>query len=102
MQIDNIGDQEIKRGPEIFKILNGFENVDRNTFFSIKKDRSRGHEVALVKDQCRLDVKKHSFSQRTINEWNRLPVDADCVAANSVNMFKNKINKYLRRRGTPK
>ena len=80
---------------EVFKILNGFENVDRNTFFSIKKDsRTRGHEVALVKDQCRLDVRKYSFSQRTINEWNRLP--ADCVGANSVNLFKNKIDKYLR------
>ena len=47
MQIDNTGDQEIKMGS--FKILNGFENVDRNTFFSIKKNsRTRGHEVALV------------------------------------------------------
>jgi hypothetical protein len=83
---------------EVFKILNGFENVDRNTFLSIKKDsRTRGHEVALVKDQCRLDVRKYSFSQRTINEWNRLP--ADCVGANSVNLFKNKIDKYLRRAG---
>ena len=61
MQIDNIGDQEIKRGQiEVLKILNGFENVDRNTFFSIKKDsRTRGHEVALVKDQCRLDIHFH-------------------------------------------
>ena len=31
---------------EVFNILNGFENVDRNTFFSIKKDnRTRRHEV---------------------------------------------------------
>ena len=44
-------------------------------FLSIKKDsRTRGHEVALVKDQCRLDVRKYSFSQRTINEWNLLIV----------------------------
>jgi len=83
---------------EVFKILNGFENVDRNTFLSIKKDsRTRGHEVALVKNQCRLDVRKYSFSQRTINEWNRL--HADCVGANSVNLFKNKIDKYLRMAG---
>ena len=71
---------------DVFKILNGFENVDRNTFCSIKKDsRTRGHEVALVKDQCRLDVRKYSFSQRTINEWNRLL--ADCLGAKSVNLF---------------
>ena len=34
MQIDYLGDKENKRGSDsIFKILNGFENVDRNTFF---------------------------------------------------------------------
>ena len=54
---------------EVFKILNGYENIDRNIFFSFKKDnRTRGHEVTLVKDQCRLDIRKYSFSQRTINE----------------------------------
>ena len=30
-------------------------------------------------------------------EWNRL--SADCVGANSVNMFKNKTDIYLRRAG---
>ena len=64
-------------------------------FFSLKKDsRTRGHEVNLVKDQCRLDIRKHSFSQRTINEWNKL--SKDCVTASSVNMFKNKVDTYLR------
>ena len=83
---------------EVFKILNGYENIDRNIFFSLKKDsRTRGHEVKLVKDQCRLDIRKHSFSQRTINEWNKL--STDCVTASSVNMFKNKIDTYLRRAG---
>ena len=73
-------------------------NIDRNVFFSLKKDsRTRGHEVKLVKDQCRLDIRKHSFSQRTINEWNKL--STDCVTARSVNMFKNKVDTYLRRAG---
>ena len=83
---------------EVFKILNGYENIDRNMFFSLKKDsRTRGHEVKLVKDQCRLDIRKHSFSQRTINEWNKL--STDCVTASSVNMFKNKVDTYIRRAG---
>ena len=31
---------------EVFKILNGYENIDRNMFFSLKKDgRTREHEV---------------------------------------------------------
>ena len=83
---------------EVFKILNGYENIDRNMFFLPKKDsRTRGHEVKLVKDQCRLDIRKHSFSQRTINEWNKL--STDCVTASSVNMFKNRVDTYLRRAG---
>ena len=53
-------------------------------FFSLKKDnRIRGHEVTLVKDQCRMDIRKYSFSQRTINEMNKL--STDCVTASSVN-----------------
>ena len=70
----------------------------RNMFFSLKKDRrTRGHEVQLVKDQFRLDIRKYSFSQRKINGWNKLPTD--CVTASSVNMFKNKVDTYLRRAG---
>ena len=61
-------------------------------FFSLKKDNSiRGHEVTLVKDQCRLDIRKYSFSQRTINEWNKLSTDC------SMNMFKNKVDTFFRR-----
>ena len=76
---------------EFFEILNAYEYIDRNISFSLKKDnRTGGHEVTLVKDQCRLGIRKYSFSQRTINEWNKL--SADCVTASSMNMFKNKID----------
>ena len=65
---------------------------------SLKKDsRTRGHKLKLVKDQCRLDIRKYSLSQRTINEWNKL--STDCANAGSVNMFINKIDKYFRREG---
>ena len=78
---------------EVFKILNGYENIDSNIFFEI----TRGHNFTLVKKQSRLDVRKFSFSQMTINVWNKL--STDCVHANSVNMFKNKIDKYLVKAG---
>ena len=52
---------------EVFKIVNGYENVDRNMFFKLKEgSRTRGHKAALVKKQCRLDMRKYSFSQRVI------------------------------------
>ena len=79
----------------MFKILNGYENIDSNIFFEIKESKiTRGHNYTLVKKQSRLDVKKYSFSQRTINVWNKLSTDAS-----SVNMFKNKIDKYLAKAG---
>ena len=68
-------------------------------FFLVKEERrTRGHGITLSKKQCRLDTRiTRHFSQRTVNEWNRL--SADCVGASNVNMFKNKIDIYLRRAG---
>ena len=58
---------------------------------------TRWHNYTLVKIQSRLDVRKYSFSQRTINVWNKL--STDCVHVGSVFMFKNKIDKYLVKTG---
>ena len=67
----------------MFKISNGYENIDSNIFFEIKESRiTRGHNYALVKKQSRLDVRKYSFSQRTINVWNNL--STDCVGCRLV------------------
>ena len=56
--------------------MNGFEDVDRNMFFELKEgSRTRGYKAALVKEQCKLDMRKYCFSQRVINEWNKLPND---------------------------
>ena len=53
--------------------------------------------MTLVMDQCRLDIRKYSFSQRKNNLWNKL--STDYVTASSVNMLKNKVDTYLRRAG---
>ena len=73
----------------MFKILNGYENIDYNIFFlEIKESKiTRGHNYTLVKKQSRLDVRKYSFSQRTINVWNNL--STNCVHASSVNLLLN-------------
>ena len=52
------------RGDQIavFKIVNGYEDVDRNMFFKLKEgSRTRGHKAALVKEQCRLDMRKNKL-----------------------------------------
>ena len=79
---------------EVFKIVNCYEDVDRSMFFKLKEgSRTRGHKAGLVKEQCSLAMRKYSFSQRVINDWNKLP--NDCGNASSVIMFKNRIDIYL-------
>ena len=67
-------------------------------FLEIKESKiARGHNFTLVKKKSRLDVRKFPFSQRTINVWNKL--QAECVQASSVNMCKNRIDKYIAEAG---
>ena len=84
----------------MFKILNGYENIDSNIFLEIKESKiTKGHNYKLVKKQSRLDVRKYSFSQRTINVWHNLSTDCVHASNTSVNMSKNKIDKYLVKAG---
>ena len=99
MWSNNTGDAKIEGDQiDVFKLLNGHGNIDHNTFVKIKTGKiTRGHDFALVKVQSRLDFRKYSFSQRTVNEWNKLW--ANCEHSSSVNMFKNIIYNYLVRAG---
>ena len=64
-------------------------------FFEIKESQiTRGHNFTLAKKQSILDIRKFSFSQRTIDVWNKL--SAECVV---LIMFKNRIDKYLVKAG---
>ena len=79
---------------EVFKIMHGYEELNKDMFFRIKNDSiTRGHSIALVKSHSRLDIRKYTFSQRVVNGWNKLP--EECINATSVNMFKNKIDQYF-------
>ena len=45
---------------EVFKILNGYGNINTKIIFYPTKDsRNRGHEVKLVKDPCRLNIRNY-------------------------------------------
>ena len=79
----------------MFNILNGYENIDTIIFLIKVSKITRGHNFTLVKKQSGLDDIKFSFSQRTINVWNKL--SAEC--ASSVNVFNNRIDKYLVKAG---
>ena len=64
MWTDNTRNARRVRGNqiEVFKISNGYENIDSNNFFGIKECKiTRGHNFTLVKKQSRLDVRKFFF-----------------------------------------
>ena len=67
-------------------------------FFRKKNDsRTRGHSLASVKCHSRLDIRKYTFSEGVVHDWNKLP--EECINATSVNMFKNIIDQdFLKKR----
>ena len=73
--------------------MKGFDKIDYRDFFEISMgDKTRGHNLKLVKKRCNGEQQKHFFSQRVVNSWNGLPqavVDAD-----SINCFKNRLDKF--------
>ena len=80
---------------EVFKILKGISKLDSASWFQLANNsRTRGHKLKLIKKRSRLDIRKHFFSQRVVNDWNSLPEIV--VEAESVNSFKNKYDKFVR------
>ena len=53
--------------------------------------------MKLSKQRTSLDARKYSFSQRVVQEWNKL--SQDVVEATSVNQFKNRLDKFWQRYG---
>ena len=54
--------------------------------------RTRGHRFKLVKSRARLDITKYFFNNRVVDCWNKLPEHV--IEATSVNMFKNRLDKF--------
>jgi ribonuclease P/MRP protein subunit RPP40 len=78
---------------EVFKIMKGFKNVNKDKFFTMDTGCTRGHELKLFKPSCHLDCRKYAFSNRIINMWNSLL--SNIIACNTVDNFKHKIDIYL-------
>ena len=55
------------------KNINGLVAIDCSEFFSITDcDSTRGHNLKLYIQNCRLDVRKFSFARRVCPVWNTL------------------------------
>ena len=79
---------------ETYKIMTGQEGVDKENFFRHPfRTSGRGHNLKLYKGKCKLDIRKFFFSNRVVDEWNKLPQDV--VASKNVNEFKARIDKHF-------
>jgi hypothetical protein len=74
---------------QVFKILNGFVDVDKAKFFDLSTNSTRGHTQKLFLPRCSLNVSKFSFKFRVVEPWNYLPDSV--VTAPSVAVFKSRL-----------
>ena len=78
---------------EVYKIMNGISDVDKEKFFTISNyTATRGHSIKFAKRRHRLKVRSNSFSIRVIDSWNSLP--ESIIMAPSLNCFKSRLNSH--------
>jgi len=92
LELDSLHVRRIKQDLIMcYKIINGLVAIDCSEFFSfIDCDWTRGHNLKLYIQICRLDVRKFSFARRVCAVWNALSY-YDIVNASSVISFKRKL-----------
>lgn len=75
-----------------YKIVYHLVEVDSTEFFCFHSDnRTRGHNLRLVKPSCVLDVRKYCFNFRVVDLWNNLP--QNIVNLSTLNSFKSALNQ---------
>ena len=83
----------------MYKIIYGFIDVESTDFFEFSTDnRTRGHNLKIVKPVCNNNARAFSFACRRINCWNSLA--EHIVNSKSIAVFKHCIdyvnfNNYL-------
>ena len=77
---------------EVFKITHRLSSLSLDTFFVLDTDsRTSGHLWKLKKQRMNTDLRRHFFSERIINWWNKLNRETVCVS--TVNNFRNRLQR---------
>lgn len=78
---------------EVYKMLHGFyDSVNCPNLQLQTTSITRGHNFKLFKQPANKNLCLHFFSLRIVDIWNSLPHHV--VNAQSINMFKNSLDKY--------
>lgn len=88
---------------QVYKIVRGKENVECNTWFEkydedTQRTKGSAHPLNLRRGQARLEVRRHFFSQRVVENWNNTP--ANMKEARTVKQFKRLYGAYRKQVAT--
>ena len=78
---------------EVFKVVSGKYDLSVSIQIPINDISStRGNKYKLIKDCCRLDIRKYSFASRIVNIQNSLPNQV--VDVSSIDLFKARLDNF--------
>ena len=84
---------------QVYKIVHGKDNVKRETWFEMvgsnpaRTTRHTQDELNIRKKFPRLEIRKHFFSNRIVDEWNSLP--SEVKLSKNVAVFKKQIGQLI-------
>ena len=78
---------------QTYRIMNQIDKINPDSMFqkAFLYTRTRGHQQKFAKARPRLDVRKHFYSQRAVEPWNKLPESATQVP--TLLCFKKELTK---------
>ena len=76
---------------QIYKAIHNLDELKWDNMFSLSTGGLRGHNLKFIKMKCRNNIRFNTFSQRSVNLWNKLI--GETVNAKSLNVFKSLLNK---------
>ena len=83
---------------QVFKIVNGFDKVDSNNWFTFvdqreRNTRSTADSLNLIQPGAKTEVRKQFFSCRVVKQWNSIPYDIK--RARNPDQFKLLYDKWM-------
>ena len=77
----------------VYQLLHDGMSIDSEKLLQLSTNRTTiGQDLKLCKPRARTAARKHSFSNRVVNDWNALP--ADVVYAATVSQFKARLDSH--------
>lgn len=77
---------------EVFRMYTGWSTTSFSSMFTLSNTTvTRGHTAKIMKNRCRLDLRRHFFSERVTDRWNRLPQQV--IDSTTINAFKSGLDR---------